>query len=319
MSDVGTSKTKVVVITVILVLLAGVAVAVFVGVGRQLLGLPAPKVHRLAEQTNIADFIILCAGDSHTEGTGVLKGFDYPSQLNAILSQKSANVNYRVINIAQGGLNSSQVAAKVLDYFETSGLAPNVVIYNAGKNNGHNFTNASFFPEELRKSDPDPAAWFKYLSGEAKRLAFDPTTIGRLNKLAKNPPRYDQLKWDSVLDVHGDMEREFMEKWIELDVDAVQAACKKNGATLCLLNYWDDASPWVDRTFALIGKKEGIVFIDVRNFGGRVTDYEQAQDLIQKSYVPNDKGYALIAETVYTNLSMRKVLAPKPAAADAKK
>ncbi|MCZ7586104.1 MAG: hypothetical protein M5R36_23805 [Deltaproteobacteria bacterium] len=67
--------------------------------------------------------IILCAGDSHTQGVGAPRGRGYPEQLQELLDERRPGF-YAVLNIGDSGTNTTQAvrgARRWLDKYAVSG------------------------------------------------------------------------------------------------------------------------------------------------------------------------------------------------------
>jgi lysophospholipase L1-like esterase len=101
------------------------AIFVFAGehVPERLLPLPAPD----------GSTVILCVGDSHTQGRPDLD--NYPAQLERILNERTGR-HYRVLNVGVATLNTAQIRARFerfLVYYR-----PAIVLHWAGINNSWN-------------------------------------------------------------------------------------------------------------------------------------------------------------------------------------
>lgn len=266
-----------------------------------------PSVHKLTEMPKNPDETILCVGDGQTSGLGAPKGTDYPTQLTAILNASRTGRTWAAINRGSSGLNSSEAADAAIKFLTLAEKKPHLVIYNSGKTNLHNLTTARIFPEKFRTKDP--IDWIEHLSSKSEEYGFDSVTTSRLDSLKKHPPAYEDLQYDTVLDVKGRGEQEFVERWIIADVETLLAEAGKTRTRVCLLNYWDTSTPWVDRAFQKVAQAHpDVIFIDVRLFGKGKTKPYSYESLVQKSWNPNEYGFALIAEAIYKELVQNSAL-----------
>lgn len=80
--------------------------------------------------------VILCLGDSFTQGTGAPKGRGYPEQLEELLQKKYPNEKIKVINKGTASFNS----AEILEIFDKSvdTLRPDIIVLLAGGANAWN-------------------------------------------------------------------------------------------------------------------------------------------------------------------------------------
>ncbi len=89
--------------------------------------------YKLAEN---ADKVVICLGDSFTEGFGSSKGNDYPSVLNNLI-QGEFGEEYQTINLGQSGKNTTQIREEFNLYLENH--TPELVILMAGSANYWNY------------------------------------------------------------------------------------------------------------------------------------------------------------------------------------
>ncbi|MCL4234035.1 MAG: SGNH/GDSL hydrolase family protein [Deltaproteobacteria bacterium] len=243
---------------------------------------------------------IVCTGDSHTEGIGAPSGLDYPSQLRALIAEQDRTGPVRVHNIGLAGSNSSQAVDAVATFIRQTGIAPDVVLFNAGKNNPHNFTNVRMLPDEIRGESLSAQAQFLLRNSRAFR--FGTVTAARLDRLSRRTTSSFETVHDDVLDVSGDPEQEFIAEWIVRDVVSLRDLVGPT-ARLFVLNYWEPANPWVDQAFERLQNEAVATFVDVRNFGiPDATRWSVRPYVVYGDWHPNEKGYALIARRVFSAL-----------------
>jgi lysophospholipase L1-like esterase len=188
------------------------------------------------------DFHIVCVGDSHTAGVCASPGLDWPSQLRAMLRAHDPARRYQVTNLGRSGSNSSEAVERVQKYLATAPAAPDLVIFQAGHNNDHNFRHAGFFAG----ADPeaDRRQWARYFLAEsrASRLGF--ITRQRLRRIAAED-RPDNGEADSFLNIRGQAEQELLRNWLLADLRGLRVLVEAHGGKLVLLDYFAPV-PWVD-------------------------------------------------------------------------
>ncbi len=81
-------------------------------------------------------FVVLCVGDSFTEGAGVTPGRGYPSQLQELLRKQYPEKKIRVVNKGVGASNTTMILEKFDTYADT--VDPDLVIILAGCANNWN-------------------------------------------------------------------------------------------------------------------------------------------------------------------------------------
>jgi len=253
-----------------------------------------------------ADFVILCTGDSHTYGKGAPEGYDYPAQLAARLQETYPGKRFAVVNLGKAGNNSSQAVNRVLEFMKEMSQPPQLIIFNAGKNNDHNFAEARFLPQDINSLD---ISWqIKYLLANSRAFRLGQVSVSRLRQLLlHNDPRRT-MHWDSVLDVDGEAEQELIRDWIRRDIEYLLAQTDSERLPVVLLNYWLPVET-VDQVFTELSSTDRITFIDARRFGlnanilHRLGEMDRLEGLIAPDGHPNQYGYALIARLVYQRLT----------------
>lgn len=243
---------------------------------------------------------IVCTGDSHTEGIGAPSGRDYPSQLRALAAEQVRDGPVRVHNIGLAGNNSSQAVDAVAAFIRQTGVAPDVVLFNAGKNNPHNFTNVRMLPEDIRGESR--AIQAQYLLRNSRAFRFGTLTVARLDRLSRRTGAPSELEHDGVLDLGGEPEQEFLTDWIVRDVQSLRAFVGPS-VHLFVINYWETANPWVDRAMERLQDESVATFVDVRNFGiPNATRWSVRPYVVYGDWHPNEQGYGLIARRVLAAL-----------------
>jgi len=255
-----------------------------------------------------ADMVILCVGDSHTEGVGAPAGYDYPRQLAARLRESHRRTRFAVVNLGHAGFNSSQAANRVVDFIAHMPRRPTVIIFNAGKNNDHDFSDARILPEEARGMNRIDQ--FKYLLANSRAFRLGQITVSRLkDQVFFGAPLRDSA-WNKVLDVYGGPEQELLRQWIQRDLDYLWKKTADRNIPLVLLNYWHKV-PTVDEVFAKNGRRPRMYFLNIIDFASRLFRYKPTRALVSADYHPNQYGYAIIARLVEKALADNRLIPPE--------
>lgn len=274
-----------------------------------------------------ADVVILCAGDSHTQGIGAPEGLSYPDQLSALLNASDPSHAYQVINIGQSGFNSSQAVNRVLAYLEKGDVQPDIVIFCAGGNNDHNFMEARFLPEDVARMSLRHR--LSYLLAESRAYRLGQITIGRIRTLLESmdhpgkqgPGGQDQdemqlqLTWQDLMEANEE-EVQLLRDWLRKDLEHLWDALRSRGIHLLLMNYFHWQTP-VDSVFAQAAEDFGIFFVDVRGFGD--PSYDSRADrkgLVASNWHPNEYGYRKIVPLIVKALRDNRMIPPPAGGTD---
>jgi lysophospholipase L1-like esterase len=297
----------------------GRAAAVFGGIAALLLvfelGLRAAKIFRppplwLATGSNVnaADWRIVCAGDSHTEGVGAPRRLDYPQQLDALLAAKKPEFRYRVINLGQSGCNSSEVAERVELSLRWQPERPDVVVFCAGTNNHHNFHHARISPERIAKLDRSELLKLKLSANRVCRFGLYAWDRLRFVHSARNGNREP----GSFAPASASPEAQTLREWLLNDIDFLQHTVADRGGHLVLLTYWYQIA-WLDDAYREAAERWRLPLIDAHRVGsfGSVLGSIKNPVMIADLEHPNEFGYAQIAALVFDSLQKANLLEPK--------
>ncbi len=252
-----------------------------------------------------ADFVILCTGDSHTEGIGAPRGLDYPAQLAARLRQSHPRTRFAVVNLGRAGDNSSQAADRLMEFIDQMPRRPYLIVFNAGKNNDHRFTDARILPAEARNLTRFQQ--YEYLLANSRALQLGEVTISRLkDQIQAGAPNYRE-NWDEVLDVHGATERRLLSDWVRRDLEYLAQRTAAAKVPIVMLNYWHGVDT-VDDVFADLARQPRFVWVDARGFGVQLSRITNSETLRAPDGHPNQYGYALIARLVEKTLTERRLI-----------
>jgi lysophospholipase L1-like esterase len=269
---------------------------------RALAWILVPDVHRLAQRADPnADVLIVCAGDSHTQGVGAPAGLDYPSQLAALLAEQRPSRRYAVVNLGRAGSNSSEAVNRVLEFLAQTSRRPDIVVFGAGKNNDHNLHDASIFGDRLEEDDY--AGWARYLLANARVSRLSTITRTRLEQwLGPNHPSESAMHHDWFLDVAGKEEQTLLADWILADIARLKQVMTERGGKIILLNYYL-AVPWVDRAYREAEEQYQVPLINVHSFGLPMSPGIAADAGLLSGSHPSARGYARIADKVQAKLA----------------
>ncbi|MCZ7586424.1 MAG: SGNH/GDSL hydrolase family protein [Deltaproteobacteria bacterium] len=250
-----------------------------------------------------ARVVILCAGDSHTQGVGARRGRGYPGRLAAMLEKERPGY-YDVINLGAGGANTSQAVESVRRWTAHYPRRASVVIFNAGFNNVWNLRGASILPEDLRGA-PDDVLYRRVLAesatwrlGQITRRRIE-QFLGDLER--KKDEHRGLIAWE------GEGERAFLTRWIVRDLENLADLAEAGGAAVALLNYWNVCA-WQSAPYESFAATGRAVAIDVTHFGIEPWTPALEKKLTTDDRHPNEEGYARIAGIVHRALDGRGLL-----------
>jgi len=247
-----------------------------------------------------ADFLIVCVGDSHTEGIGAPRGQDYPSQLSALLNASDPERAYGIVNLGRSGSNSSEAVNRVLAYLAGGKPKPELVIFCGGANNDHNLVEARFLPEDV--ADMSFPLRLGHLLAESRAYRLSQSTMKRIRWLLIEKEHEENLRYDDLLNVKKGSELKLLRDWIYRDIEMLYQELGSRDIQLVLLNYFHWTAQ-VDSTFSKAAEDFGIPFVDVRNFGDPLYKYPlNRKALVAPNFHPNQYGYTRIAEKLYLAL-----------------
>ena len=174
----------------ILVFLFGVVlVLVTVEAGLRFIGLVSKKntdvpTSALFKQQG-KPFIILCLGNSYTEGVGAPPCMSYPAQLNRMCDERMKGKNIIVINKGEGAQNTAELLGDLKVNIKT--YRPDLIILQTGQPNEWNYLKHTDY---LRRKDRAPT--FLKLAGYYFRELLSESRVFRLcllfNENFKNKP-----------------------------------------------------------------------------------------------------------------------------------
>jgi len=294
-SSVSGGRVKRIVFRVLAVLLGLAAVLAILEIG---LRRAAREVAREPLALN-ADVVILCVGDSHTAGLEAPPNLDYPSQLEILLNMHDLDRIHQVINLGQGGLNSSQVVQLTMDYLARAERVPDIIIFCAGINNKDNFAGASFLPEEVRNSDIN--AQLRYLLAHSRAYRLGQLTIERLQEAGAQKPKTYQELTNTLLNASAPEDISFLVDWISSDLEALFLETHARGIVLVLLTY-HQPNPWQLGAYQDIQMKYGLPIVNMIDYGG--LSQKHLLRLTAPGYHPNKLGYYLIAQKLVNELQV---------------
>jgi lysophospholipase L1-like esterase len=252
-----------------------------------------------------ADFLVLCAGDSHTEGIGAPASMSYPDQLEGLLNQRDPSQSYSVVNVGRAGANSSEAADLALAFLGKSPQQPDLILFIAGKNNDHNLRSARLFPNIA--AEADYRQWATSLLAESRAYRLSQITLRRLQLLTQAEDAERVLNSNDFFHERGAEEQRLMSDWIMLDLRALTEVLP---GRVVVGNYWHDVQ-WVDQACRRAQDELGIPFVELRGFGRQLPKIAAEIGKLTEPRLgghPNERGYALIARAVRDELAERGLL-----------
>lgn len=260
-----------------------------------------------------ADFQLICVGDSFTKGIGSPPEFSFPKQLEGLLNHDDAKSRWAVLNLGKSGSNSSQAVDRALAFLETSPKSLQFVVFCAGTNNDHNFEGASLPPDE----NLNLGGWVAPKYHLTRKFAAARLLFVLIDRWRQSKPPDDSPAPASPGDENGKSpEIEYIQRWVEHDIEALYEQVHRAGARLVLVNYWFPVGH-LDEVYSRVMKRhEDVLFVDVGKFG---TD--RSYPVLYRTYANldwhcNEEGYGRIAHLVYQGMKTAGWLAlpPKPPA-----
>ncbi len=262
------------------------------------------RVHENTQIRGVPTDLILCVGDSHTAGIGAPAGKDYPSQLQAILNQRGNERVYQVINLGHSGFNSSQAANEAVRYLTHRTVdIPVTIIFNAGRNNSHNLTDARIVPEQLRTQGVKRQV--DYLFAKSRAFRFGQITMSRLEHLLDGSKSDHWLEFS--INPFRKEEINFLSDWLQKDLEYVETTAHATNSKLVLLNYWTPVTVWVEQAFTEFSRKNrDVLFVDVKHFRRSPMEFPIFYSkLVSDDGHPNEFGYAVISEFIDRDMAAR--------------
>ena len=239
--------------------------------------------------------LVLCLGDSHVFGIGAPPDLSYPRQLQALLNKSPRN-SYQVVNLGHAGYNSSQAVDAGAHYVAEHNRKPAVIVFTAGKNNGHNYTDARILSEDIRNRSF--RTQLNYLLRNSRAYRFSWITQKRIEQALKSNKKEGDV-W--IINQFGDGETEFLEKWLRRDLTELKNLADRTGAKLLLVDYLLACSPVYHDTAKAFAEENDLPFLDIGICHQTPLTLPAANRVYGSGdgTHPNAVGYALVAESVY--------------------
>lgn len=284
---------------ILIILLIFEAILRIAGFVKDKLMLPGPE----AED----EFVILCVGDSTTEGLGVSADLSYPSRLQQLLEKKSDPGKFRVINIGKAGINSSQVLNRLPGNINR--YHPDLILLLIGINDSWNFNQSNI--------------WMFEGSGVLNRLKL------RLDLLLAQVKIYQfvrllilsqDLKLVDLNDERRLLAKSFerhpeksfqLEELLFYNIGEIVAIAQNYKSAVFLMTYQKEGIGNIRRIINRAYSKFDLPIVDNQAL------FEQAnlrgiKAISEDNYHPNALGYSMIAENIYNKMIEENIIQVKP-------
>ena len=254
---------------------------------------------------------ILCVGDSHTYGLGVLSPLTYPSRLHALMNAGLERDRYQVISRAVPGRNSASLRERLPGYLKQ--FRPALVLILAGYNNSWNSADSRHWVEGGPEGGAQVDAFFSRLKlvklvrlillnrshghsagGDAIRITTDGDRFFVVEGGEKRPINPGG---NSTSGLRSGTE---LERVTEMDLKACVTLCRSHGARPVLLTYALRGGHFdaVNEAAIRAARATGTLLIDLaRAFAPRMADSRERWILPDGTHL-NGPGYAAAAETI---------------------
>jgi lysophospholipase L1-like esterase len=252
--------------------------------------------------------VILCVGESTTQGLWTEAGESYPEQLEALLTARFGERRYDVLKNHEGvGANTAMILERLPEILREHD--PVAVIYMVGVNNLWNLAHTHI---ALWSHNDSIGRLLLGLSAIADH--FRTFKLLRMMKQRWFPTRPAEAAFPQTVEA-----RAFAAQHVGLfhdillhDLRRMVALARENNATPLLMTYpfgeWRDAQAEVAREMNVPLIDNGPAFAAIKRHGD-LHDYVFAAD----NWHPNKAGYAIIADNALRGLVSAGVL---PATAD---
>ncbi len=244
-------------------------------------------------------FRILCIGESTTAGDGTYPDGPYPLQLEVLLNANSQGVKFQAIYDYWLGVNSSKMLFNLPSYIKK--YNPELIIAMIGANNWFNLDQSNI----LLYSENKIISKLTY-----KLLVF--MHKFRLFKLIKflyytltqYPLTGSWKPYDSAnIPPHH---KELYENILVYDLTEIVKICKSNNIKIVISGY-----PLNDyrKAHTKVAESQNIPFVDNWKSFKKLRDNGTLSEyLLEDNWHPNKKGYAIIANNIYTVLKNNRLI-----------
>lgn len=244
-------------------------------------------------------FTIFCLGESTTAGTGVPFAFNYPAQLTALLEGHRPDIRFRVIHDNAVSRHTSQMLLDLPRLIAT--YEPDLVIAMVGANNWSNT------PYRFR-SHPRLSRFYYATQGALLHLS-----TYKLFRLLYFRVLFYNTANDRPIPLYGDgmlihRKKAFVYDLLERDLVAMVTMCQARGIDVMIAGY--PLRDYWEVHYKVAGATE-VPFADTAAAfesparSGALEDY-----LLADRWHPNEKGYAILAQSLFDALVTNDLLPP---------
>ena len=243
-------------------------------------------------------FVVLCLGDSTTEGLGAPKGFSYPQQLQNLLNEGVGKDKLKVINVGAGGMNSSQVLNRLNK--NIASYRPDLIILLIGINDSWNMNESNIWMFD--ESDILNRIKLKIDLFLSKIKIYQ---FAKLLILSRRSPELSELNEERRLFAKSferyQEKQKQLYKLLSYNIIKIINIAKQNKIIIFVLTYQKEGTGGPRRLINQIYETVDIPIVDNQT----ILEAAAARGLkviSEDNYHPNKLGYSLIAKNVYNTL-----------------
>jgi len=265
---------------------------------------------RVSKPDSKDGFIILAIGDSHTYGLGVEKYETYPSIVEGLLNRYSEN-GYKVINLAQAGINSAKIKKSMQRYIDL--YKPDLVLLMIGVNNGWNMDGVNFESMQAHRLSTMLRNFLynfrtyrlyrlmvHYLFGQEElAVKTQPNLLGNTGYTMIESPKGILVDYSNPKD--SPIDSDDAKQVLEQDLVEINNILEQNKVQLVMMTYPIPFDPTSD-VIRKVAKKDSILLVDNERYFRKITETSKGEYYIDLSRHLDKKGYEIMSGFIYSKL-----------------